>query len=194
MCLLGIDLLQKDWQHYFQFKSSLWFPIPKGWSLTPHFSALCISPASKERVKDQAFNLPLSSFWWVPLTTGMWQLPIVEHPSSVSTSSRGWQLELGDAGAQRGKAVGTVPSASILSPFWRGLGFHLSTGKSPQNSKEFASATRQCLLLFGLFSCLGQYFFNTLWDGLAAPGTSLAASFGSPGKDTILVSFLKLNF
>lgn len=73
----------------------------------------------------------------------MWQLPIVEHPSCVPTSSRGWYLQSGDAAAQRGTAVGTVHSAS-------GSSHHAgkawgSIGECPQNSKGFASGTRQCL-------------------------------------------------
>lgn len=152
----------------------------------------CISPGSEETVKDQAFDLPLSSSWWVPLTAGVWLLPTEEHPSCVSTSSKGWQFEFGGAEAWRSTAVGTVPSASVLWPPWQGLGFHLSTGECPQNSKEIASGTRQCLLLFGLFPFLGWYFFYSLWDGLAALGTSLAA--WKCWEDKILVSSLKLNF
>lgn len=73
----------------------------------------------------------------------MWQLPIVEHPSCVPTSSRGWYLQSGDAAAQRGTAVGTVHSAS-------GSSHHAgkawgSIGECPQDSKGFASGTRQCL-------------------------------------------------
>lgn len=89
--------------------------------------------------------------------------------------------------------MGTVPSASHPLTTQTTGARDPAVHRDNNISEEFASATKQCLIRF-VFLVGVLFFFNSLCDGLAAPGTSLAACIGNAGKGKVVFSFLKAKF
>lgn len=71
-----------------------------------------------------------------------------------------------------------------------GTGIQLSARTTPPKS---SLRSQKGVFYWVCFLGLGVGGVNSLWDGLAAPGTSLAARIGNAGKGKMF-SFLKLNF
>lgn len=122
----------------------------------------------------------------------MWQLPVVEHPSRVSALTEGWCSGVRGCRSLEGHSGGDS-ALRLPSPHRAddGTGIQLSarTTTPPKSSLR----SQKGVFYWVCFLGLGGGFFNSLWDGLAAPGTSLAAHIGNAGKGKMF-SFLKLNF
>lgn len=121
----------------------------------------------------------------------MWQLPVVEHPSRVSVLTEGWCSGVRGCRSLEGHSGGdSALRVRPLTAQTTGPGSSCPHGQHLQRVRFGHKRVSFIGFVFWVWVWGGV---NSLWDGLAAPGTSLAARIGNAGKGKMF-SFLKLNF